>query len=224
MDLCNPQALLLFAAARLGISSRRIRLLATENDTALREWIEHARELPLLHARSYARRTADYLQSIGAKMVTMAECGYPPGLRRLNDPPAFLTYRGTIDFEGITIIGARTPPLGAGEFAFDLAYELGRATISGLALGIDAAVHRGSLSARFPTVAYVGTGVGGVYPAEHRQLQEEIIARGGGVASEHLPHEKVSHRNLVRRDRLQAAHGVAIMLIASEASGGAMHT
>lgn len=224
MDLCNPQALLLMAATRLGISSHRVRLLATGDVTSLREWIEHAREMPLVNARSYARRTADRLQSIGARIVTLAESGYPAGLRLLPDPPAFLTYRGTIDFEGVTIVGSRTPPAGATEFAYDLAYQLGHATVSGLALGIDAAVHRGSVAARFPTLAYVGTGIDRVYPVTHQRLQEEIIACGGGVASEHLPHQKVSHANLVRRDRLQAAHGIAIVLVASEASGGAMQT
>lgn len=224
MDLNSPEALLLLTAARLGLGSRRLRLLGSGQGSPLREWVADGAAPFLTQARAYARRSAHRLQQMGAKMVTLAESTYPAGLRELSDPPAFLTYRGAIDFVGVTIVGTRTPTRDAAELAYRVAAQLRRPTISGLALGIDAAVHRGSLSARVPTVAYLGTGVARVYPADHRGLQEEIIACGGGVASEHLPEQKGSHWTLVRRDRLQAAHGAAILLIASEASGGAMHT
>lgn len=224
MDLSDPEALLLLTAAWLGLGSRRLRLLASGHDVLLREWVADDAVPFLRQARRYARGAAHRLQSMGAKMVTLGESAYPAGLRELADPPAFLTYRGRIDVEGITIVGTRTPTRRAAELAYNVAARLGRPTISGLALGIDAAVHRGSLSAYLPTLAYVGSGIAQVYPAEHRGLQEEIIACGGGVASEHLPEKEASHASLVRRDRLQAAHGAATLLIASDASGGAMHT
>jgi len=51
--------------------------------------------------------------------------------------------------------------------------------VSGLALGIDAAAHRGALNGGGLTVAVMGTGVDIVYPAAHSRLAEEILAAGG---------------------------------------------
>jgi DNA processing protein len=96
--------------------------------------------------------------------------------------------------------------------------------VSGLALGIDAAAHHGALDAGLATIAYVGTGLGITYPPEHRSLEDEIVARGGAVASEQLPDEPVTKWSLVHRDRLQAAHALATILVASEIDGGAMQT
>lgn len=220
----HAQALLLLACARLGLSDRRLRLLATGHDAALREWITNDSASPLRQARDYALRTAERLQSLGANMVSLSDDAYPVGLRRLADPPAFLTYRGTIAIQGITIVGTRTPSRRAASLARDIACHLMQSTISGLAAGIDAAVHRGSLDARQPTLAYVGTGIDLTYPLHNRGLQEEIVGAGGGVASEFLPEQNVSRWTLVRRDRLQAAHGAAVLLVASDARGGAMHT
>ena len=75
-----------------------------------------------------------------------------------------------------------------------------------------------------PQVAYVGHGLGATYPAEHAALEREIVAAGGAVASERLPGEKANRWSLIRRDRLQAAHAAEVVLVQSEAKGGAMHT
>ncbi len=74
------------------------------------------------------------------------------------------------------------------------------------------------------TIAYVGTGLGITYPPEHRALEDEIVARGGAIASERLPDEPLTKWSLIHRDRLQAAHARATVLIASEVDGGAMQT
>ena len=95
--------------------------------------------------------------------------------------------------------------------------------VSGLALGIDAAAHEGALAAGTPTLAYVGNGLASTYPPEHRELAERIVAAGGALVSEALPDEPVTKWSLVRRDRLQAAHAVAVVLVQSELAGGAMH-
>jgi DNA processing protein len=124
----------------------------------------------------------------------------------------------------LAIVGSRTPPPQAQQFAYALANRCGVPVISGLARGIDAAAHRGALEAGLATLAYVGTGLGITYPPEHRALEDEIAARGGAVASERLPDEPVTKWALAHRDRLQAAHASATVLIASEIDGGAMQT
>lgn len=204
--------------------SRRLRALVRGEDQALKEWIAGESARKLAHARHAAREAAQRLQKLGAAIVTIADPSYPSGLRDLEDPPAFLCVRGSLPSEGLAIVGSRTPPPQAVEFARELARRCGMPVVSGLALGIDAAAHHGALDAGSPTIAYVGTGLGVTYPSEHRALEDEIVARGGAVASERLPDEPVTKWSLVHRDRLQAAHARATVLVATEIDGGAMQT
>jgi len=212
-------------AAYLHIPARRLRSLARGEDPSLKEWLEGDSARRVAHARRQARESAQRLASLGASIVvTIADARYPHGLRDLDDPPAFLSVRGSLPLGGVAIVGTRTPPALAQEFAREFAARLGEPVVSGLALGIDAAAHRGALEAGVPTVAYVGTGLGTTYPPEHRALEEEIVARGGAIVSERLAGEPVTKSALAHRDRLQAAHARAVILVASETDGGAMLT
>ena len=96
--------------------------------------------------------------------------------------------------------------------------------IAGLALGIDAAAHRGALAAGTPTVAFVGYGFGATYPPENAELERAIVEGGGAVATLRADGECVTDEALVERDRLQAEHAWAVVLVCSEEDGGAMHT
>ena len=217
-------SLVLLTAAHLHVPSRRLRALARGEEPSLKEWLESDSSRRLAHARRQARESTATLARLGASIVTMDDPQYPPGLRELDDPPALLFVRGTLPKGGIAIIGTRTAPPPAAEFSRALAQRLGVPIVSGLATGIDAAAHRGALDAGVPTIAYVATGLGVTYPPEHRSLEEEIVARGGAIATERLPGEPVVKWALVHRDRLQAAHARAVVLIASEMDGGAMVT
>ena len=216
--------LLFLAAAYLHAPSHRLRALVRNQDRDFKEWIAGDTSRKVSHARRQAREAIARLQRLHATLVTIADASYPTGLLDLEDPPAFLCVRGSVPSDGIAIIGSRTPPPAAAAFARELAAKCGAPVVSGLALGIDAAAHAGALEAGLSTIAYVATGLGITYPPEHRALEEEIVARGGAVASERLPDETVTKWSLVHRDRLQAAHARAIVLVASEIDGGAMQT
>ena len=216
--------LLLLAAAYLHMPARRLRALARGEDPSLEEWLGGESARKVAHARHQAREAAARLARIGAAILTIADAAYPAGLHDLEDPPALLFVRGTLPESGIAVVGSRTPPPEAAAFAREFARLCAMPVVSGLASGIDAAAHHGALDARLPTLAYVGTGLGVTYPPEHLALEEEIVARGGAVASERLPDEAVTKWALVHRDRLQAAHARATVLVASEPDGGAMQT
>jgi DNA processing protein len=132
--------------------------------------------------------------------------------------------RGRLPKKGIAIVGSRTPLPGAASFAYELAFGCGEPVISGLALGIDAAAHRGALDAGMPTVAFVGYGFGRTYPPEHGELEDRIVAAGGAIATECKPGTPVSDEGLIARDRLQAEYAFAVVLVSTEIGGGAMHT
>jgi DNA processing protein len=220
--------LVLLAAALLRIPARRLRALALGDDGALRDWIANESALRLAEARRDARVALRRLETLRARVVSLAAADYPAGLRELRDPPPFLTVRGTLPAsslgcEGTAIVGARDADGVALRAARALAACRAAPIVSGLARGIDAAAHEGALGIGAPTIAYVGSGLGSTYPPEHAELAERIVAGGGALVSELLPDEPVTRWALVRRDRLQAAHAASLVLVASENDGGAMH-
>jgi DNA processing protein len=100
--------------------------------------------------------------------IRQGEDGYPALLQELDEPPAALhgigdaaLVRGIERDTAVTIVGSRHPSAYGLEVAEELGYLLagaGLAVVSGMALGIDAAVHRGALAAGGPTVAILGGG------------------------------------------------------------------
>lgn len=219
--------LVLLAAAVLRVPARRMRALAMGDEGALRAWIANESATRLAEARRDARAAFARLEALGGRVVSLAAPEYPPGLRELADPPAFLCVRGALPRApwraGTAIVGTRTPGDAARAAARALGASAPGPIVSGLALGIDAAAHEGALAAGTPTIAYVGTGLGVTYPPEHAALEERIVEAGGAILSESIPGEPVTRWSLVRRDRLQAAHAAALVLVQSEADGGAMH-
>src|SRR5213595_3187918 len=103
----------------------------------------------------------------------------------LREPPAQLRTRGRWPPPAgprVAIVGSRRPSPYGEAVAEQLGLELARAgvvVISGLALGIDAAAHRGALNGGGVTVAVMGTGVDVIYPAGNGLLAEAILAAGG---------------------------------------------
>jgi DNA processing protein len=216
----------MLSAALLRVPARRLRGLALGDETALRDWIANESAWRLAETRRDVRLLAERIERAGARVVTLGSASYPVGLRDLRDPPPFLIVRGTLapEHAGTAIVGTRTPDPAAAAYAYALAELAPGPIVSGLALGIDAAAHRGALAAGTPTIAYVAHGLDAVYPPEHAELEMTILAAGGAVASERLPGERATAAALVRRDRLQAAHAKTVALVQSESDGGAMHT
>src|SRR2546426_5279140 len=103
--------------------------------------------------------------------------------------PARLHTRGRWpppDGPRVAIVGSRRPSPYGEAVAEQLAADLARAgviVVSGLALGCDAAAHRGALTAGGVTVAGMGTGIDIIYSAAHPRLAEEIVAGGGATPS-----------------------------------------
>jgi DNA processing protein len=214
----------LLAAWRLRVPGRILRPLARGDHDPLRAWLRSESALRLAEARRDARADLAVLERLGARLVTPGDADWPAGFADLRDPPAFLAVRGTLIDGGVALVGAREADARGCAFARELAARLGRTIVSGLARGLDAAAHRGALDVGLPTIAYVGTGLARTYPPEHTELADAIVAGGGAIASEHAPEDAASAWSLKRRDRLQAAHARAVVLVVSDAAGGAMHT
>lgn len=124
----------------------------------------------------------------------------------------------------VAIIGSRKPD----ECSLDVAYRLGKyhsseIVVSGLALGIDTAAHRGCLDGGGRTVAVVGTGLDRVHPKENTDLQADIIAHGGLIVSEQPSGTKASPRTLIARTRIQMAIADKVIVVECERESGTMH-
>lgn len=124
----------------------------------------------------------------------------------------------------IAIIGSRKPD----SFGTDAAYRLGRCysseiVVSGLALGIDTAAHKGCLEAGGQTIAIVGSGLDRIHPKENICLQNDIIESGGLIVSEQGKGIKVNPRTLIARTRIQMAMADKVIVVECERESGTMH-
>lgn len=127
----------------------------------------------------------------------------------------------------VAIIGARRASRQGAAKAYELGVRYARegyVVVSGLALGCDAAAHRGCLDAGGETIAIVGSGLNIVHPAENTPLQEAILRSGGLVISEQPLGTEAAPRLLVARNRLQAALSDAVVVAECPEHSGTMHT
>jgi len=127
----------------------------------------------------------------------------------------------------VALVGSRKPsPYGeavAEQLSADLAAS-GVIVISGLALGIDAAAHRGALNGGGTTVAVMGTGVDLVYPAAHSRLAEEILASGGALVSQFADGTQPLRANFPARNWTMAALSDAVVVVEAAEGSGALIT
>src|SRR5712691_4774125 len=127
----------------------------------------------------------------------------------------------------VAIVGSRRPSPYGEAVAEQLALELARAgvvIVSGLALGIDAAAHRGALNAGGVTVAVMGTGVDIVYPAAHSKLAEDILAAGGALVSQFPDGTAPRRHNFPARNYTMAALSDVVVVVEAAEGSGALIT
>ena len=127
----------------------------------------------------------------------------------------------------VAIVGSRRPSPYGEAVAEQLAADLARAgviVVSGLALGIDAAAHRGALVGGGVTVAIMGTGVDIVYPAAHGRLADEIVAAGGALVSQFPDGTAPRRHNFPARNWTMAALSEAVVVVEAAEGSGALIT
>ncbi len=163
----------------------------------------------------------------GVSVLTWADEAYPSALRPLDDAPPTLFLRGEQPISRqIAIVGTRRPTQANRRSAQNLATALvegGWCIVSGLALGVDAAAHMGALALpEGRTQAVLGSGVLNIFPPEHARLAE-VVLRQGALLSETNPEAPASAGQLVARNRLISGLSEALIVIQTEADGGAMY-
>jgi len=162
-------------------------------------------------------------------LISPACAAYPTALSVISDPPRMLYARGRLEAlkaPHAAIIGARKASRYGQYLASDLAGNLSRCglnIVSGLALGIDAAAHEGSLSQNGLTIAFAATSVDRVYPRAHAALASRIVEQGL-VVSEFAFGSKLQRHCFPRRNRLISGLCPGVVVIEAALPSGSLTT
>lgn len=167
------------------------------------------------------------------QVVTWEDEKYPANLRLVKGGapgPPLLFVRGELlpeDDQAVAVVGTRDPTDRAAALAEDIATQLARrglTIVSGLAIGVDTAAHRGALRAeRGRTLAVLGSGLRVIHPRSNAGLADEISERGA-LLSECLPNAVPRGPSLMARDRITSGLSRAVIVIEAAQDSGSVDT
>ncbi|MEA3222388.1 MAG: DNA-processing protein DprA [Thermodesulfobacteriota bacterium] len=173
-------------------------------------------------------KTLKKLDSIGADIIVLSDPEYPDILKEISDPPPVLYVKGDIsDIQpAVAMVGTRAPSHYGKEVAHSIARDLsirGISIVSGMARGIDTLSHTGALKGSAKTVAVLGSGLDIIYPAENKELSEQIASKGA-LISEFPPGTKPDAKNFPIRNRIISGLSLGVIVAEATIKSGAMIT
>lgn len=162
------------------------------------------------------------------RIVAWGDVAYPPGLREIYAPPCVLYVSGSLPGNELTVavVGTRRITEYGSEAATRLSVGLahyGASVVSGLAVGVDAAAHKGALKGGGKTYAVIGCGIDVDYPAPNRELKR-LISRNGGVISEYPPGTPPLTMHFPIRNRIIAGLAPGTLVIEAGGRSGSLIT
>lgn len=169
------------------------------------------------------------IEAAGAHVLTWDSPDYPPLLLETYAPPPVLYVKGELqkqDAWAVAVVGTRRASTYGREVTRRLADALARngvTVVSGLARGIDGVAHRAALEAGGRTIAVFGCGIDTIYPAEHRQLAEQIVAQGA-LVSDYPLGTRPEGRNFPPRNRIISGLSLGVLVTNAGKSSGALIT
>jgi DNA processing protein len=179
--------------------------------------------------REAVAHALEWVSQPGHRLITLADDDYPRTLLEIADPPPVLYARGRAELlqqPALSIVGSRNATAqgesNAAVFAKALS-NAGLTIVSGLALGIDTAAHRGGLAGTASTIAVLGTGIDVVYPRRNAELAEEIAVRGLLLSEFALGTGPVAH-NFPRRNRLISGLAQGCLVVEAAVESGSLIT
>ncbi len=184
-----------------------------------------------LHSPDIDGLAADerWLAAAGRRIVTCGSSDYPALLASIDDAPLVLFVEGDASALGLpqlAIVGSRNPTqIGrdtASQFARHLA-ATGFAITSGLALGIDAAAHRGALLGPGRTIAVLGCGLDRIYPRENTELARQV-AGSGALVSDLPTGVPPLKQHFPRRNRIISGLSVGTLVVEAALQSGSLIT
>ena len=206
-------------------------------DSNILEW----RMSPALNAKQIEKLSAVKLDDCNEiiedckknnwSIITYDDEAYPQRLREIINPPAVLYVDGELgDIESlaaVAIVGTRK----ASTYALKAAHIMAKgialcrcAVISGGAIGVDSAAHRGALDAGGKTYAVLGCGLGADYLRENEDLRREIVSSGGALITEYPPHTPATKFTFPMRNRIISGLCLGTLVVEAGEKSGSLIT
>lgn len=181
-------------------------------------------------------------------ILTLLDPDYPPILKQIHQPPPLLFVQGNyllLKQPQIAIVGSRNPSALGLQLSFTFAQQLAAAGLvitSGLALGIDAASHRGALAVAGnqkvsnpdlqsgaanqsgKTIAVLAHGLDLLYPPQHTQLAQQIVARDGALVSEFPLKVPPKAQHFPQRNRIISGLSLGVVVVEAALQSGSLIT
>ncbi|MBT0586652.1 DNA-processing protein DprA [Alteromonas oceanisediminis] len=163
-------------------------------------------------------------------VVCIHDDDYPPLLKQIASPPLVLFLQGNralLTSHQIAIVGSRYTTHTGKTTAHQLAHSLagrGITVTSGLAMGIDAAAHRGALAVGGRTLAVLGCGIDQIYPKRNHALYAEITKNAGLLVSEFFPGTSAKAEHFPRRNRIVSGLSLGTVVVEAALKSGSLIT
>lgn len=176
-----------------------------------------------------AQEEIAFCQKHSIDILTFSHESYPVRLKQCDDAPLVLYVKGNSNLNAsrlVAIVGTRNATAYGKEFCKTLVDGLAAENIvvvSGLAYGIDYAAHRAAVDVELETIGVLGHALDTIYPADHRNLAQQIVKRGA-LITEHITKSKIDPSNFVTRNRIIAGMCDAVVVVESGETGGALLT
>ncbi len=173
---------------------------------------------------------ATMLEKEDIRLITIDDAPYPDDLRQIADPPVFLFAKGNLELvqkPSIAIVGTRSmSPYGKRvvEHLVPEFVRAGLATVSGLAMGVDAEVAKQTIDSRGSTIAVLGHGLAAIYPKTNARLAENIIKNDGLLLTEYPLHIRPDKFTFPARNRIIAGLSLGTVVAEASAQSGALIT
>lgn len=172
----------------------------------------------------------EYCQKRGYKVISFEDENYPPLLRNIYNPPAVLFCMGDTEcvckYPAISCVGTRNPSLYSLEVTEKICSELAKrefTIVSGFALGLDSAAHKGAIEAGGRTAAVLACGLDVDYPKENSNAKM-IIAKNGLVVSEYFPGTRPDRFCFQTRNRIISGMTFGTLITEADERSGALIT
>lgn len=212
------------------VGSVKLTSLVSEFGSAVGAWEKFPAKVARSGGEIDVEREFSLARKYGVTILTPVDEGYPASLLELPSHPLVLYVKGAVEAlskPSISIVGTRR----ATEYGLGQAYSIARdlagsgwCVVSGLALGIDAASHKGALAAGGTTVGVIGSGLDHFYPKENSALAREIVQKGGAVITEFPFGRSPDQQTFPQRNHIVAALAKGVLAIEAPMKSGTLIT
>ncbi|WP_024992970.1 DNA-processing protein DprA [Phocaeicola paurosaccharolyticus] len=182
-------------------------------------------------ALKIAENEINFIEKNKISCLTLKSENYPSRLRKCDDAPIVLFYRGNCDLNSlhmISVVGTRNISSYGNVICTRFVEELSEMVpdcviVSGLAYGVDILAHRKALHHGLPTIAVLAHGFDRIYPSTHRKTAIDMMSNGG-LLTEFISGTRPEKHNFIKRNRIVAGMSDAVVIIQSAIKGGALIT